>query len=164
MAINERLQRLLDRTHTMYSLFPHREVFTAQEVAQVSRVSGRALAKVVIVRDSSGADVMVVLPAGEHFDPDQLHRITGRTGIQLESERELARLFPDCEVGAMPPFGTLYGLGTYIDPCLLENSIVYLQPGNHHELMRLRREDFMRLAEPFYSGHCLHETKEPVAG
>jgi Ala-tRNA(Pro) deacylase len=164
MAVNQRLQELLDRNHVVYSLFPHREVFTAHEVAQVSHVPPRSVAKVVVVRDAGGADVLVVLPAGEHFDPGELHRVTGRTGFQLENERELARLFPDCEVGAMPPFGALYGLTTYVDPCLLENSILYVQPGNHHELMRLRREDFERMAEPFHAGHCLHKVKEPLGG
>lgn len=163
MAINPRLMKLLDRTHTMYALFPHREAFTAQEIAQASHIPGGALAKVVIVRDATGSDLMVVLPASEHFDPAELHRVTGRTGFVLENELEISRMFPDCEVGAMPPFGALYGFATYVDPCLLENQILHVQPGNHHELLRIRRDDFERIGQPFFSSGCLHRVKECVS-
>jgi len=163
MSLNPRLQRLFERTHASYALIPHREVFTAKEVAQVSHVAGRSLAKVVIARDTVDADLMVVLPAGQQFDQGELHRVTGRTGFVLENEAELARIFPDCEVGAMPPFGPLYGLAMYIDPCLLENGILYFQAGNHHELVRMRSEEYQRIARPFFASGCMHRVPQMTA-
>ena len=110
MAVNPRLVRLLAERGTSYEVIPHREVFTANEVAMTSHIPGREFAKVLILRDDAGADFMVVLPAAVHMNPQVVRHVTGRHGIQLEDEAELNRLFPDCEVGAMPPFGALYGL------------------------------------------------------
>ena len=156
MAINHRLQRLLDERRASYAVFPHPDAYTAQEVAQSVRVKGWQLAKVVVVRDGAGKDLMVVLPATQYLDPDVLHRVTGRAGFQLEDERDLEFLFPDCEVGAMPPFGSLYGLTMYVDPCLLEGGNIFFQAGNHHEVVLMRCEEYEEIARPFHAGSCLH--------
>ena len=155
MAINERLSELIRQRGGMVEILPHREVFTAQEVAHTSRVSGRNLAKAIVVRDVTGGYLMAVVPAHEHVDLDELRRLTGRKGLDLASEEELRRLFPDCELGAMPPIGHLYGIPTYVDPCLAERDICF-QAGNHHEIVRMRYRDFARLASPFESDACLH--------
>ncbi len=156
MAVNERLQRVFDQTWSSYAVLPHTEAYTAPEVAQSARVRGWQLAKVVVVRDGAGKDFMVVLPATRNFDFHMLHEVTGRTGMHLEDERELRRLFPDCEVGAMPPFGPLYGMPMYVDPCLLREGDIFFQAGNHHEVVLMRCEEYEQIARPFYSGSCLH--------
>jgi Ala-tRNA(Pro) deacylase len=104
---------------------------------------------------------MVVVPAQFHVDDAILHRVTGRSGIRLENESELQRLFPDCELGAMPPFGKLYGLPMYVDACFEREEDIWFQAGNHHELVRMRYEDYERIAQPFYARTCLHPVPAP---
>lgn len=164
MALSERLRHLLDRGGARYEIVPHREAFTALEIAQASHIAGRKLAKVVVVRDTAGSDFMVVLPSARHLDRSTIRHLTGRHGIRLESETELRRLFPDCEVGAMPPFGGLYGLNMYVDPCFAEEDEIYFQAGNHHELVRMRWEDYARLAAPFFGDTCLHRELTATGG
>lgn len=164
MAINPRLQKLLEQAAATYEVLPHREVFTAQEVASTSHVMGRRLAKVVVIRDEAGADLMAVVPAPLHVDRAQLRAVTGRHGIRLEDEAELKRLFPDCELGAMPPFGSLYGMPMYLDRCLANEREIFFQAGNHHEVVRMPYRDFERLAQPFFADRCLHREAAEVAG
>ncbi len=156
MAINDRLQRLLDETRSSYAVLPHDEAFTARGVARSVPVEGWQFAKVVVVRDAAGKDLMVVLPATRNFDLHALHRVTGCAGFQLEDERELKRLFPDCEVGAMPPFGALYGLPMYVDSCLLQSGDIFFQAGNHHEVVLMRSREYEEIARPFEGAFCLH--------
>jgi Ala-tRNA(Pro) deacylase len=157
MSLNPRLRELLDRRPVPYEVVPHRETATTHDAAQSTHVAGYRVAKVVVVRDSAGSDFMVVLPSTLHLDPWKVHHVTGRHGIHLEDEKELARLFPDCEVGAMPPIGHLYGLATYVDPCLIEDQDeIWFQAGNHHELVRMSIADYQRLATPFWHHVCLH--------
>lgn len=160
MAINDGLQRLFDQMRSCYAVLPHPDAYTAQEVAQSVRVKGQQLAKVVVIRDRDGKDFMAVLPAAQLLDLQALHRATGRDGFQLEDERELELLFPDCEVGAMPPFGALYGMTMYVDPCLLRGGDIFFQAGNHHEVVLMRCEEYERIARPFHAGLCLHRDRE----
>ena len=157
MAINERLSELIRQRGAVAELLPHREVFTAQEVAHSSHLSGRKLAKVVVLRDRGGY-LMAVLPAHEHVDVEELQRVTRRKGLELANEEEMRRLFPDCELGAMPPFGHLYGLTMYLDPCLAGDDI-WFQAGSHREVVRMPFETYARLASPYEGGVCLH--REP---
>lgn len=162
MAINLRLQRLLDQKHASYAVLPHNEVFTAQEIAESTGVPGCRFAKVVVVRDGSGRDVMAVLPASRTIDLDAMHRLTGRVGFRIEVEHELARLFPDCEVGTMPPFGNLYQLPMYVDPCLLAGGDVFFQAGNHREVILMRCDEYRRIAGPYRADFCLHAGLESL--
>jgi Ala-tRNA(Pro) deacylase len=156
MAINVRLSELIRQRGGTAELLPHREVFTAQEVAHSSHLSGKNLAKVVVLRDEAGEHLMTVVPANEHVDVDEVRRITGRVHVELATEEELRRLFPDCELGAMPPFGHLYGLTMYVDPCLAARDI-WFQAGNHREVVRMPFETFARLARPYRDANCLHK-------
>lgn len=160
MAINARLQQLFDDTQSSYAVLPHPDAYTAQEVAHSVRVKGWQLAKVVVVRDAAGVNVMVVLPAEGELDFQALRRASGRRGLQLERERELKQLFPDCELGAMPPFGSLYGMTMYVDPCLLRDGDIFFQAGNHHEVVLMRSEEYEAIARPFYIGTCLHRVSD----
>ena len=162
MSVNPRLRELLDRHGPPHEIVSHRETVTAHQAAQNTHVSGDRVAKVIVMHDDAGSDFMVVLPSTCHLDPRVVHRVTGRAGVRLEDERALARLFPDCELGTMPPIGHLYGMVMYVDPCLLENQDeIWFQAGNHHELVRMRVEDYRRIARPFHASDCLD--REPVA-
>jgi Ala-tRNA(Pro) deacylase len=157
MAVNERVMRLLEQQKAEYEILPHREAFTSQEIAESVHVAGRMLAKVVVVREPSGGHLMVVVPATCHVDLAVLCRETGRPGTVLAGEDELRRLFPDCELGAMPPFGRLYGMPMYLDRCLERASTIYFQAGNHHEVVGMDVQDFIELARPLAGEFCLHE-------
>ena len=160
MSINARLQKLFDEARTGYAVLPHRDADTAQEVAKASHVRGRRLAKVVVLRDIEGTDFMVVVPADVAIDPRTLRQVTGRIGVRLEDEQELTRLFPDCEVGTMPPFGGLYHMPMFVDPCLLEDVDIFFQAGNHHEIVLMRTAEYNRIARPFHVRGCVHRTPD----
>jgi Ala-tRNA(Pro) deacylase len=163
MSVNPRLKELLDRRGTRHEVVPHRETITAHQAAQTTHVSGQHVAKAVVMRDAMGSDFMLVVPSSFHVDDKVVHHVTGRAGVRLEDEAALTRLFPDCELGAMPPFGALYGLSMFVDPCLLEDEDgdeIWFQAGNHHELVRMSVADYARIAQPFHASACLH--REPV--
>jgi Ala-tRNA(Pro) deacylase len=156
MAANSRLQALLVKSRIEYELMPHREAFTAQEVAQATHVRGRRLAKVVVLRAGRDHYLMAVIPASCHVDLETVERISGLKGLAVASEGELLRLFPDCEAGAMPPFGNLYGLPVYLDECFARQEHIIFQAGNHHEVIRIPFTDYERLAGPFAHVACMH--------
>jgi Ala-tRNA(Pro) deacylase len=157
MACIERVRQLIVRRGMRYELIPHREAYTSQEVAQTAHVAGRRVAKVVVLREAPGSFIMTVLPASEHLDLAVFHHMTGRQGIRMATEQELKQLFPDCELGAMPPFGNQYGMPTYMDACFWDDEDFYFQAGNHHEVVRMRFSDYETVAGPFAGGYHLHE-------
>lgn len=156
MAVSDRLRRFLDEQEVEYETLPHREVFTAQEVAAASHVSCRQLAKVLVVREEGGEYLMVVLPAACRVDLTALRTVTGKRRLSLAAEDEFGRLFPDCELGAMPPFGNLYGLPVCIDACFPTAHDFFFQAGNHHEVLRMRYQEYERLVKPVVGEFCLH--------
>lgn len=159
--LTRKVQQLLDAGETPYGILPHREVFTAQEAAETSHVSGRRLAKVLIAREHDGRYLMVVLPAPCRVDLAAVREAAGSRRLSLATERELAALFPDCDMGAMPPFGSLYDLPVYVDACFPRAGDFFFQAGNHQEVVRIRYEEFERLAHPVVGEFCLHE-REPI--
>lgn len=163
MSVNGRLLALLAKQRIEYELMPHREAFTSQEVAQTVHVRGRQLAKVVLVRAGCGSYLMAVVPASTHLDLDRLGRISGHEHLALATETEILRIFPDCEVGAMPPFGNLYGLPVYLDACLADQDHIVFQAGNHHEVVRMTFPEYEQLAAPFARVTCLHHEVVPTA-
>lgn len=164
MAIVAALQKLLDEEKVPYEVLPHREAFTAQKVAQETHVPGRLLAKAVIVRESDNAYYMAVVTAPEHVDLQLIHHVTGHPKGRLATEVELLELFPDCEVGAMPPIGRLWKLPTYIDAVFRGHRDIYFQGGNHREVVRMRWYDFERIAGPFAGEFMLHREVARSAG
>jgi Ala-tRNA(Pro) deacylase len=155
---------LLERSWVRYGVVPHAETVTSRETARDAHVPADALIKVVVLRDERGGDILLALPASEHFDRDAIHQLTGRYGIHLEDETELRRLFPDSEIGAMPPIGHLYGLPMLVDPCLSGDHEVYFPAGNHHEVIRMHFDDFARIARPFTMNECLHKEHAVTGG
>jgi len=142
----KKLKDYLDRHGVHYEVLTHREAFTAQELAAAMHVPGREMAKVVVVK-SGDRYLMAVLPAHHRLDLEKLRAITGRD-VSLATEAEMASLFPDCEVGAMPPFGNLYQLEVYVDRSLSEDESIVFNAGTHHEAMRASYQDFAKLVQP----------------
>jgi len=156
MAMVKRLQEFLDSHGVRYEVTPHREAFTSQEIAAASHVSGKAMAKVVMVKRGPGM-VMAVLPAACKVGVDRLEKIFGTPGVTIAREHEFANLFPDCDTGAMPAFGNLYGLEVYVDEELANCPKIVFQVGNHQELVTMEYADFARLVQPKVAEFCSHK-------
>ncbi len=145
--VNEKLKEFLDRKGVKYQVARHSEVYTAQEIAAALHVPGKELAKVVIVKAGEQFS-MAVLPASWRIDMDKLKGILGAKEIRLATEDEFRDLFPDCEVGAMPPFGNLYGLDVSVDKALSEDEEIFFQAGNHIESIKMNCKDYLKLVTP----------------
>lgn len=156
MAMVKRLQEFLDSRGVTYTVSPHREAFTSQEIAAASHVSGKAMAKVVIVKCGARM-VMTVLPAACKVGMDRLEKIFDISGVTIAREPEFAGLFPDCDAGAMPAFGNLYGLEVYVDEELAKVHQIVFQAGNHQELVTMEYADFARLVRPKVAEFCSHQ-------
>jgi len=143
-----KLKKYLDQNQAAYLVLKHPPAYTAEETALSAYLPGRDVAKTVIAR-MDGTIVMVVIPASRKINFDVLRDITGARNIGLVAEAELENLFPDCQIGAMPPFGNLYFLNVYIDKSLTEQDVIIFNAGNHRELIEMRYEDFQRLAHPY---------------
>lgn len=161
MALNQRVMRFLEERGVRYEVLPHREEFTSQEVAHAAHVSGYDLAKAVLIRHEFGGHFLVVIPAAEHVKLNAVHHATGLGRLSYATESEVREWFPGCH-GALPPFGTLFGIPTYVDPCLLGKETVAFQAGSHHQLIRVRGSDFEALMHPARITGCVHERHEPA--
>jgi Ala-tRNA(Pro) deacylase len=142
-----KITAFLDGHEVKYVVISHSKAFTAQGIAAVSHISGKFLAKTVIVK-LDGALAMAVLPASYQVDLVALKKAVGVRDAELASEREFKQHFPDCETGAMPPFGNLYGIPVYVDESLTEDHEIAFNAGSHHELIRMTYIDFDRLVRP----------------
>ena len=152
----ERARNLLETNGVAFETLPHREAYTAQGVAATVHVSGWNLAKVVVVQAPGEGPVMVVLPASCRLDLAALARVLGKPSVSLMPESAMESLFPDCETGAMPPFGNLYGLPIWVDAHFPKSGEFAFQAGNHHEVVRMRYADYERLARPVVAEFCRH--------
>ena len=147
MAIPDRIIAFLDEKDAEYEHTRHPTTYTARELAHVDHVPERNVAKTVIFLGDE-VFAMAVLPADEAVDLHQLRRALGLTRLRLATEEEIAKLFPDCEVGAMPPFGVLFGLPVYVDNRLAEQEMIELNGGTHRDEIRMPYSEFARLTEP----------------
>ena len=142
-----KLKSFLDRNDVEYKVIRHDRAVTAQEIAEVSRISGHEIAKTVIVK-VDGVMAMAVLPAPEVVDFELLRETSGASLVELAEEWEFEHFFNGCEVGAMPPFGNLFGMKVYVDPELSLDATIAFNAGNHTELIQLNYSDFEELVEP----------------
>lgn len=154
MHPTNRVMRTLIDFAVPHSTIVHREALTASEVAHVSHVAPKSMAKVVVARDGGGRYFMAVLPASTRLDLAALELATGAGPLSLATESELGRLFPDCEPGAMPPFGGPYDMPTFVDGCLRDVSEIYFQSGDHHETVALPWREYEGLAAPVVGEFC----------
>lgn len=142
-----KLREFLDSQNVKYMVISHSLAYTAQGIAALVHVSGHKLAKTVIVK-IDGVLAMAVVPASMHVDLDRLKELTGAQAVEVATEREFKDAFPDCETGAMPPFGNLYDMPVYADASLSENQEITFSAGSHRELMRMQWKDMAQLVNP----------------
>lgn len=142
-----KVRTFLDQHHVKYVVISHSKAYTAQGIAAIAHIRGQELAKTVIVK-LDGALAMAVLPASYQVDLLALKKVVGVKDAALASEREFKQHFPDCDTGAMPPFGNLYGVPVYVDQTLTRDREIAFNAGTHLELIRMEYEDFDRLVEP----------------
>jgi Ala-tRNA(Pro) deacylase len=147
MSISAKLQKFLDEHQVKYHVLRHHETYTAPEIAAALHVPGKELAKVVIVK-ADHEFLMAVLPANFRVNLRELAQATGADKVELATEGEFQNLFPDCEVGAMPPFGNLYDLPVYVDVSLTEDKEIVFEAGSHREAIKMTYADFERLVHP----------------
>jgi Ala-tRNA(Pro) deacylase len=154
MTCKERLEKYFQDNGVPYQTMTHPQAFTAQEVAAAQRVSGRQVAKVVIVKAGEQM-VMLVLPASYRVDFRRVAEALQVPHVRLATEDEFIGLFPDCLAGAMPPFGNLYNLPLYVDASLTEAPEIVFQAGTHVDTIKIRYEDYARLAQPHVAHFAL---------
>ena len=143
----QKLRELLDGHKVKYVIIQHSPAYTAQEIAASAHIPGKELAKTVMVK-IDGKMAMAVLPASCHINLDRLKNAAGATRVELASEPEFKGMFPDCEVGAMPPFGNLYGMEVFVTESLAQDEEIAFNAGSHTELVRLSYKDFAKLVKP----------------
>jgi Ala-tRNA(Pro) deacylase len=158
MPLSERLRSFLNFHHAEFTLTTHSQAFTAREVAVAEHLPTREVAKtVVIVGD--GSHHILVVPATKLVDLHEVRIALGLSHVRLATEEELATLFPDCELGAMPPLGPLYGIPVYLDGALAGQETMAFNAGTHRDVIHMRTAEFRRIALP----QIVSLTREPAA-
>lgn len=147
MPILKRLQAALDDAGLSYEIYTHPLAYTAQEIAAQQHVSGKEMAKVVIL-DVDDALLMAVIAANTKIHLNTAKRSLGASAVRLASEDEFTARFPGCEIGAMPPLGNLFDLKVVVDPALEKDEYIYFNAGNHVQTVRMKYADFARLVRP----------------
>ncbi len=142
-----KLKSFLDELGIKYVSIKHSRAYTALEVAASAHVSGREMAKTVMI-EVDGKMAMAVLPAMYRVDLDHLAEAIGAREVRIADEEDFRALFPQCELGSMPPFGNLYGMDVFMDASLAETEEIVFNAGSHTELIRMSFPDFKRLVEP----------------
>ncbi|OPY72991.1 MAG: YbaK / prolyl-tRNA synthetases associated domain protein [Syntrophorhabdus sp. PtaU1.Bin002] len=142
-----RLKEFLDNNNIKYVTIGHSQTFTAQEIAASAHIPGKELAKTVMVR-VDGTMAMAVVPASHKVDFSLLKGVANAQKVDLASETAFRDRFPECEIGAMPPFGNLYGMDVFVSEVLSQDEEIAFNAGSHTELIRLKYKDFERLVKP----------------
>jgi len=142
-----KLKDFLDSNNIKYLTISHSAAYTAQQIAATAHIPGKELAKTVMVKIDSKMS-MAVLPASCKVDFNLLKKTAGAKKVELASEEEFKDMFPECEVGAMPPFGNLYGMEVFVEKNLAEDKEIAFNAGSHTELIKLTYSDFERLVKP----------------
>ena len=143
----KKLRDFLDSRNVKYVAISHSTAFTAQEISSSAHIPGKELAKTVMVM-IDGKMTMAVLPASFMVDFDLLKEATGAATAELANEVDFKDSFPECEIGAMPPFGNLYGIDVLVAQKLTEDKEIAFNAGNHRELVKMSYKDFARLVNP----------------
>ena len=150
-----KISEYLKERGVYFSMHEHPPAYTAQEVAAEEHISGNLLAKAVVV-NTGDRYVMCVVPASFKVDMEKVARILGVKSIRLADETELAKLFPDAEVGAEPPFGNLYDLTTLVDENLAADDELMFQAGSHRHSILMKYADYASIAEPEVADLAVH--------
>mgnify|MGYP001557866953 FL=1 len=145
--IIRKLQDYLDANNVRYVILSHSLAFTAQEVAASAHVPGQEIAKTVVFW-MDGAMALAVLPGSRMIDFTLLKKGAVAKDVEIAAESEFSDAFPQCELGAMPPFGHLFGMKTFVDASLADDKEIAFNAGTHRELVRMRYADYERLTDP----------------
>jgi len=148
MAIPQRIRDYLDSQNVPYETIHHSQAFTAQEVAHSMHVSGRKCVKAVVA-EGDGKTVLVVMLASHRLNLQELKAALKVHHLEMLVESELVGLFPDCDLGAIPPIGNLYGIDVWVDRAVASTEKIVFCAGSHEECIRMRYSDFARLTRPF---------------
>jgi Ala-tRNA(Pro) deacylase len=143
----KKLKEFLDKNKVKYISIKHSPAYTAQEIAESAHISGKNIAKTIIVK-VDGKPAMAVLPANNLIDVDLLKDTTGAEYVELAGEKEFQDMFPGCEVGAMPPFGNLFDLPVYVAETLTKDEFIVFNAGTHTELLKMKYRDFSDIVKP----------------
>ncbi len=154
--LSPRLHHFLDERHVPYTTLTHDRTITALQTANAAHIGNRYFAKTVMLK-IGGALAMMVMPAAYRVDLTRLSRALGGREVELAQEDEFKDAFADCELGAMPPFGNLYGMPVYVDARLAEQPEIAFNAGSHTDLVRMPYAEFERLAQPelLYLAHVM---------
>lgn len=144
---DKKLCEFLDANNVKYVRISHSSAFTAQEIAASAHIPGKELAKTVMVK-ADGEIVMAVLPASFQVNLENLAKVVGADKVTLADEKDFRHLFGECEVGAMPPFGNLYGMEVFVADVLTEDEDIAFNAGTHTELIRMKYADYERVVRP----------------
>ena len=147
MPICSRLKSFLDDNRIRYTILVHSPAFTAPEIAASAHIKGKALVKCVMI-NADGKHHMVALTANQRVRLEKLRDALGARDVRLEREEDFRKLFEDCEPGAMPPFGNLYGIPVIADGALYEDEEIAFSGGNHTSVVKMAFADFERLVKP----------------
>jgi Ala-tRNA(Pro) deacylase len=143
----KKLKDFLDDNKVKYQTISHSTAYTAQQIAASAHIPGKEVAKTVMVKIDDRM-AMAVLPASYKVDFDLLRDVVKTKNVALATEREFKDLFPDCEIGAMPPFGNLWDMDVYVAESLLDDEEIAFNAGSHTELIKLSMNDYARLVKP----------------
>ena len=152
----QKLKTMLDERHIKYISINHSPAYTARETAASTFIPRREFAKTIIV-DLDGEKVMVVLSASRHVNLDALVQVTKASQARLATEDEFKTLFPDCEIGAMPPFGSLYQLRVFVDRMVTEVDDVCFNAGTHQQILRMDSNDYLEIEKPVVGDFAIKE-------
>ncbi len=155
MTVLKKLKEYLEKNQVSYEVGYHARVYTAQEVAASQHVPGKEMAKVVMVKANEKV-IMLVLPASYQVDMKKLKDVLNSKKVGMIREEDFQELFPDCEIGAMPPFGNLYNLEVWVDQVLTEDDFIVFRAGSHVETFRIKYNDYARLVNPKAGDFSVH--------
>lgn len=144
---SKRLKYFLDNSKIDYKITNHAIAFSALELSEVTHIPEQNLAKTIIVKTPTQM-LMCVVRANDALDMTLLKKVLNQTDVVLATEEEFSREFPDCEVGAMPPFGNLYDMDVYVSDTLAQDKDIYFNAGNHSEIIKLSYSDYEHLVHP----------------
>ena len=153
----KKLKEFLDENEVKYTTISHSKAYTAQQVAHSAHISGKDMAKTVMI-NIDGKLAMAVIPAVNHVDFALIKDAIGIKTITLASEVEFKNFFPACEVGTMPPFGNLYDMEVYVDKSLADDHEIAFNAGSHTELVKMAYADFERLVKPYVIEFIMEES------
>ncbi|MCA9670178.1 MAG: YbaK/EbsC family protein [Myxococcales bacterium] len=152
---NQRIMDLLDKQRVPYLLLSHSPAYSAQRIAQAAHIPGRQLAKTVMM-DIDGELAMVVIPADTRCRLARLAEATNSDEVRLAQEHDFGRYFPDCDLGAIPPFGSLWNVRVYVSRALLDADYISFPDGDVREIITMDTADYLGLEEPWVLEPSVH--------